>query len=1284
MNGMDGKSVRRRYYTPGFHSDVIWLEDQRDYAEVLFACVNQNMAVCRADEGYGIFLHEMTYLKPWLDSHPRDREQYFALLAAGRVGGGGAHSLPSANLISGEAFIRNFAYGRVWQEYLGDRPEIAMLWDIFGHFSQLPQVLGGLRFSGVIWSKDIRGVHPLFWHVGLDGSRLLTRRVMYGYPAHPRETAEKYLADHLAEIEALDHPADLRLDCGDCKPPTPWLVGECTRLAGEKLPWVVSGQAHRHYFREIHAALAAGEIRAPQSGRDLEYHHQGTGLSHSDLKIINRRCENTLHAAELFCSIAAQHGAAYPHLALDKAWRQLFFHQHHDAITGPCCDRSYLDLLESLRETLELAAGARDAALSHLDALSTVHPPGAHAQAALAPVAVVRVFNPATADRCDVVCAEVEFAEPVRGFTVRNSRGEMVPCEMPDACRVPGGIERATVRFTAQVPGTGMTTYWLMASDELPGTLDEHPGDTIENEFFRLRVDTEHGGIVSLYDKRLQRELFTGDAPGNELVFLPEDFTDHPEPPWELNTTGEQLFSRDMPAKVRVCEGAVSSTLIISGEIPSGRREQHITLYRGVGGIEFRTDIIDYTGREEIVAVTFPADLPGAVPIYDDRFGCVAKRRSRGHLDFRTWQWRNYSGGGARRVGQWLDLARTARLIFTEEGRDADGYAIGPMSLVIADDNAVEDATERLQEALVKRAVPCTIFHDHCDRHVRAFLPREDSTMPLESPDEDLPWGTAFRIIGDVSDSNELWLRIREGLDAAVRADFEHQRGENGVAFLFVADAAMPEGWPPLPTLVVGAGNGPALAAALDDLARQVRETGDIRLGHECNRAGALPTAPAHGLALLNRGNVLNSVEADGTMVLFLMHCVPWARTPWGPDRLDFHLVAEHKTHRFHYALYPHAGDWRDGRVPHVADAYNNPLIARQATVGEESEEAPRNLPHEGAFLAVEGGLLSALKPAGYPVACHETPDPHPDCFTVRFYEPFGRTGEAAIHWPGGMAEVHRANLLDEAQETLECARDELRLPVGPFSITSLLVKPAGTPERLTPSLQERQKGIIPARYWQHNVGEAPLGFMPVCVTLHGEVHTDTHVGHGGYTVNTVEVGVVNNLPREARGRVELLCGEGWRAVPEAVLFSVPPRESRIYPVTVVFESARRDGVLRARWTWDGQEYEDTLVVGAPKRPKVKARLKDGFVQVRVSNRAEDILVADLYVITPHENWGALVDNAAAFMGPRHVPIQLAAGEKAWFDISVDSADNAAVRASWFVVKLAYNGQVLYQPVRLS
>ncbi len=90
--------------------------------------------------------------------------------------------------------------------------------------------------------------------------------------------------------------------------------------------------------------------------------YTGCGVSFADLKIAEREVEAALREAEIFATIAAIEGAAYPQRALDRAWRQLIYHAHHDAVTGSSSDQVYIDLLWGMRDALEIARDVRFAA----------------------------------------------------------------------------------------------------------------------------------------------------------------------------------------------------------------------------------------------------------------------------------------------------------------------------------------------------------------------------------------------------------------------------------------------------------------------------------------------------------------------------------------------------------------------------------------------------------------------------------------------------------------------------------------------------------------------------------------------------------------------------------------------------------------------------------------------------------------------------------------------------------------------------------------------------------
>jgi alpha-mannosidase len=74
--------------------------------------------------------------------------------------------------------------------------------------------------------------------------------------------------------------------------------------------------------------------------------YTGKDVSYIDTKQANRAAEDAVLDAERFAVFAGLlGGATYPQAALAKAWVQLAYGAHHDAITGSESDQVYLDLL---------------------------------------------------------------------------------------------------------------------------------------------------------------------------------------------------------------------------------------------------------------------------------------------------------------------------------------------------------------------------------------------------------------------------------------------------------------------------------------------------------------------------------------------------------------------------------------------------------------------------------------------------------------------------------------------------------------------------------------------------------------------------------------------------------------------------------------------------------------------------------------------------------------------------------------------------------------------------
>src|SRR6202008_2771815 len=174
----------------------------------------------------------------------------------------------------------------------------------------------------------------------------------------------------------------------------------------------------REFFAAVRAELAErGCAPSPQT-RDMNPIYTGKDVSYIDTKQANRAAENAVLDAERFAVFAAlMTGAEYPQAALAKAWVQLAYGAHHDAITGSESDQVYLDLLTGWRDAWELGRAARD---NSLELLSSAVQAQEHS---------VVVWNPLTHQRTDVVTARLDPPLAV-GVRVLDADGAELPAHV--------------------------------------------------------------------------------------------------------------------------------------------------------------------------------------------------------------------------------------------------------------------------------------------------------------------------------------------------------------------------------------------------------------------------------------------------------------------------------------------------------------------------------------------------------------------------------------------------------------------------------------------------------------------------------------------------------------------------------------------------------------------------------------------------------------------------------------------------------------------------------------
>ena len=141
-----------------------------------------------------------------------------------------------------------------------------------------------------------------------------------------------------------------------------------------------------------------------------------------------------------------------------------------------------------------------------------------------------------------------------------------------------------------------------------------------------------------------------------------------------------------------------------------------------------------------------------------------------------------------------------------------------------------------------------------------------------------------------------------------------------------------------------------------------------------------------HGFSLINESKY--GYDAAGhTMRISLL------RSPTDPDP-----NADRGHHHFSYALYPHAGDWKQALTVRRGYEYNYKLQAFQ--VGTHAGSLPAR--HSFVTIGAQNVVLTAVKKAE-----------DGDALILRFFEWAGKDGEVRILVPEGAKSARLANLLE-------------------------------------------------------------------------------------------------------------------------------------------------------------------------------------------------------------------------------------------------------------------------------
>ncbi|MFI6899958.1 glycoside hydrolase family 38 C-terminal domain-containing protein [Nonomuraea sp. NPDC050394] len=1262
-----------------FHYDPVWWNTQAAYTspwEFLsgdsttrplwernaFALVEAHIELALRDPDYKFVLAEVDYLKPFFDTHPERRKDLRELMAAGRVELlGGTYNEPNTNLTGAETTIRNIVYGVGYQrDILGGDPRTAWQLDAFGHDPQFPGYLAAAGLTGSAWArgpfhqwgpisknfKEAKNDATLmqfpseFEWISPSGLGVLTHYMPAHYSAGwwmdsspSLEEATQAVFELYRALKPVAASKNILLPVGtDYTPPNKWVTDIHRTWAGHYVwPKFVCGTP-RDFLDAVRAEVTSF---SPQT-RDMNPIYTGKDVSYIDTKQAQRAAEVAALDAERLSVFAALLGhGGYPHTALDKVWRQLAYGAHHDAITGSESDQVYIDLLTGWREAHDLAAEARDQALDALTSQISADGRG------------VVVTNTLSFARDGLVSVRL-----APGLTVDG---------------VPSVTENGTTTFLAEdVPPMGWRTYPVISGPAISGNSGSWAGDsrtTIENERWRIQADPAQGGtLTSVYDKADGREILTGL--GNELR-LYEEYPAHPdmgEGPWHLMPNGQSTGSGTTAATVRAETSPLGQRLIVTGRVGELGYEQTITLLTGSDRIDFGTRVLDYTGADRLLRVSFPAGVPGALPVSDVAGAVVGRGFALPDVDTAEHPWTLDNPANT-----WFGLSATARVDLGEAG----SRALGVAEVVVPSPEDAPKARE-LVVALARAGVTATTSTASGSRYGWLDV---DSNLP------------DFRVIIGGPQDNPLADELLSRSDPAYLEALK-----SGAPLVWVpAEKPLAEVWQPsadlrdvrsLPALVVA---GP--------VSELVADLADARISAVCP-AGA-EELEDRTVALLTYGLPGFAVDPAGALHLSLMRsCTGWPSGIWldpprrtTPDGSGFQL--QHWTHEFHYSLVAGQGDWRALSLPAAGQEFVTPMLPRVV------EARQGTLPPAHSLLSVSPArdvLFGTVKATGNPHA-HGTLD-LPDGVTIRLVESTGLGSTASLDSPVlPLDGLVRSDLLESSRvpgASLELSGSEVATFIAPVSL--------GDAE--SGALAEIAQPVY-SRYWLHNKGPAPLGYLPLSVAVTPGLVTPT----GPFEVEVVVAG------RHAHeGVVDVQVPDGWAVTPERRPFRLEADGHVRFTATVTPAPGQGLHYVSARTLAHGQLIEDVATVAlgeAPELPVAGPPPEDDWaaaqgtkategratgltvtmaaeslslrpgardaVTVRLANTTAGEIRGEAQLAAPWGTWEMLPQVIRGFTVP--------AGQSVEVDFPVEVPQDAAPGHAWALAKVMWFGRCQYAPV---
>ncbi len=606
------------------HIDMAWLWSWTETVEVVRDTFTTALELMREYPGF-TYAQSSVQDYAWLrDKYPALFDQIRKRVEEGRwelVGGMWVE--PDLNMPDGESLVRQLLTGtRFFEKEFGKSTTVGWNPDTFGYNWQLPQIYKRAGFDSFVtqkmsWNETNQFPYKLFWWQAPDGSKVLT----YFPHGYSRGIDQAQLAEDISTYVPEDKFPEIMhiYGVGDHGGgPTRQMLDEALRLKQPNtvFPKLEFGTA-RGFFDDLGHKIDSGDLKPPTWDNELylEY-HRGCYTTQSETKKQIRLNEEQLQNAEKFAAVNYLRTGSYPNARFEEIWKRVLFDMFHDIMPGSGIAVNYVEALQNLSDAHRDSGAILDGALG--DIASRVDTQGAG-------IPVV-VYNPLSWERTAAVSVDLHAPPAGQRYEARDSAGQPLLSQI--ISQRPATQDVTLEVMAKNVPPVGYETIHIVAvpTARAQTTPLKVAGTSIENEFFRMKIDPQTGCVTSLVTKADGKESV---APGGCGGLL-QTFVDRPaqQDAWEIKFD-EKSWDLKQPQSVKVVENGPERAVVhITDKFQNSTFDRDVIVRAG----EPRVDVnlhADWHENHILLKVGFPSAAQSEKATFEIPYGTIQRPTTR-------------------------------------------------------------------------------------------------------------------------------------------------------------------------------------------------------------------------------------------------------------------------------------------------------------------------------------------------------------------------------------------------------------------------------------------------------------------------------------------------------------------------------------------------------------------------------------------------------------------------------------------------------------------------------